>query len=530
MKNILIETLTPLHIGSGRILQSNTEYLYFQDSKTISIIDERKVLNIIGEENIEQWINIIEKGESLLTYLKKRIPDLLPYQTDKRLLKVKGGTNPSTGNSGIREHLFSGNGQPLLAGSSLKGAIRTAIFNQAILKKPYYAKQLNDFKEIVYRNKVKYKGVKLEKKYFGKDPNHDVFRLLRIGDAHFENTECILSETLNQTGTSYEMKHSVKQHIECIPAKQKTICRIQIPEDLIREIEKRSHVSEQMGAIESVKDINIVFSQIKSHTNQLLEKEIRKYENLHLPDEANEYVETLREIQSTNSMLSDDECIIRVGFGTGYLNMTGGWAIEQWKNIPNINYEEEMGYLGTEVRKNDRYNTFDLPKSRKMALGGIPLGYIKLSIVDAEQAEKIQAKIEKDRISSTTQRQVKEEQAIYLAMQKAKEFAYDEQQRLVNEAIAKEKEIVAARILEEAAKKPKMYDQALPKGKSILVDAIVCKSGKPNLTKVFIVGYEAKEFQLLGYTNPLDKGTVLIVKASTKKDGTIYEVVFDKEK
>lgn len=530
MKNILVETLTPLHIGSGRILQSNTEYLYFQDSKTISIIDERKILNIIGEENIEQWINIIEKGESLLTYLKKRIPDLLPYQTDKRLLKVKGGTNPSTGNSGIREHLFSGNGQALLAGSSLKGAIRTAIFNQAILKKPYHAKQLKDFKEIDYRNKVKYKGVQLEKKYFGNDPNHDIFRLLRIGDAHFENTECILSETLNQTGRGYEMKHSVKQHIECIPAKQKTICRIQIPDDLIREIKKRTQVSGQMGTIESVKDINIVFSQIKSHTNQLLENEISKYETLHLPNEANEYVETLKEIQSISSMLSDDECIIRVGFGTGYLNMTGGWAIEQWKNIPNIMYEEEMNYLGTAVRKNDRYNTFDLPKSRKMALGGIPLGYIKLSIVDAEQAAKIQSKIEKDRLLSATQRQEKEEQAISLALQKAKEFALNEQQRLTNEAIAKEKAIEEARFLEEEAKKPKMYDQALPKGKSILVDAVVCKSGKPNLIKVYIVGYKDKEFKLLGFTNPLDIDTTVIVKASTKKDGTVYEVVFVKEK
>lgn len=527
MKNILIETLTPLHIGSGRILQSNTEYLYFQDSQTISIIDERKVLNIIGEENIEKWVNIIEKGESLLTYLKKRIPDLLPYQTDKRLLKVKGGTNPSLGNSGIREHLFSGNGQALLAGSSLKGAMRTAIFNQTILNKPSYAKQLKDFKEIDYRNRVKYKGVQLEKKYFGKDPNHDIFRLLRIGDAHFENTECILSETLNQTGRGYEIKHSVKQHIECIPAKQQTICHIQIPEDLIREIKKRPQVSDQMGAIESIKDINTIFSQIKANTNQLLKKEINKYEVLDLPDGAIEYVDSLKEIQATCSMLSDKECIIRVGFGTGYLSMTGGWAIEQWKDIPNLNYKQEMENLGTAVRKNDRYNTFDLPKSRKMALGGIPLGYIKLSVIDTEQAKKIQAKIEKDRISNTNQRQVKEEQAISLAMQKAKEFAFNEQQRLVNEAIAKEKEIEEARILEEEAKKPKMYDHSLPKGKSVSVDAIVCKSGKPNLIKVFVVGYETKEFQLLRYTNLLETNTVLVVKVSTKKDGTIYEVVFE---
>ncbi len=530
MNYILIETVTPLHIGSGRTLQSNTEYLYFEESKTVSIIDERKVLSIIGEEYIEQWVNIIEKGSSLLAYLKKRIPDILPGQTDKRLLKVNGTTNPSLGNSGVREHLFSGNGQALLAGSSLKGAIRTAIFNQAILKKPSYAKQLKDFKETDNRNRVKYKGVQLEKKYFGKDPNHDIFRLLRIGDAHFDKTECILAETLNQTGKGYFMKDAVKQHIECIPVKQKAICRIQIPEDLIREINKRPLVSGQMSAIDLVKDVSVVFSQIKAHTNNLLTKEISKYEVLNLPDSAIEYVDSLKEIQATCSMLSDKECIIRVGFGTGYLNMTGGWAIEQWKDIQGINYHAEMEALGTAVRKNSSYNTFDLPKSRKMVLGGIPLGYIKLKIVDAAEAKKVQDTLDSERINNLRLRQESEAQLMSLAQQKAEEFALNEQQRLVDESIAQEKALEEAKRLAEEAKKPKMYEGALPKGKATLVDAIVLKSGKSNIIRVFVNGYESKEFPLLRYTNLLDKDTALVVKASTKKDGTIYEVIFDKVK
>jgi hypothetical protein len=32
------------------------------------------------------------------------------------------------------------------------------------------------------------------------------------------------------------------------------------------------------------------------------------------------------------------------------------------------------------------------------------------------------------------------------------------------------------------------------------------------------------------YTNHLEKDTVVVVKASTKKDATIYEVVFEKVK
>lgn len=486
MSHILVETLTPLHIGSGRILQANTEYLYFSEHKTVSIIDEAKILNVIGEENIEQWINLIEKGESLLDYLKKRSSGITPIETDKRTIKVKGNTNPNNGNSGIREQLFSGNGQALLAGSSLKGAVRTAVLNQAILKNPSFAYQLQIYKdEVSFTNKktqkketkINYSGVKLEKKYFGKDPNHDVFRLIRVADIHFNHTECILAETLNQLGNRFEMKNAVKQHIECIPQGQKSVGKIQIPNDLIKEIKKRPAIYNDTKGISDYASVTQLFRLINSFTKRQIEKEIAKFKPLDLPEGANNYIETLENLIENIDALNNDECIIRVGFGTGYLNMTGGWAIEQWKNIPNLNYEQEMENLGTAVRKNDKYNTFDLPKSRKMVLGGVPLGFIKLKQIDSSQANGWEKRLNDERLAIEKQRQLDFQKAQELSQQKAIEEAKAEAERLEKEEEEKQKE------------RTKVFEGKLKKG-SIINAEIIKVVGKVNTLKLYVANYD----------------------------------------
>lgn len=522
MNKILVETLTPLHIGSGRTLQSNTEYLYFNESKTVSIIDEHKVLKIIGEENIDIWVNIIEKGENLLDYLKQRSPskNIVPIQTHKRLLKLNGNSNPIVGKSGIiREQLFSGNGQPILPGSSLKGAVRTAIFNQAILKNPLFATRINDFKELGYNGKIKYKGGQLEKKYFGGDPNHDIFRLLRIGDTHFKQTECILAETLNEEGDTQKIKQSVQQHIECIPTNESALCSIQIPKDLFKEIEKRPSELSLMKGIDSVKSIPIIFTQINAHSKKHIEQEIKKYELLHLPPQANSYVEILKQLLESYQSLSDKQCILRVGFGTGYLSMTGGWAEEHWKYIPNINYQKEMDDLATTVRKTNEYNGMALPKSRKLVLGGIPLGFLKLTLLTEEAAVQWEAKAKRQSLDDEIKRLKEEKDALEQAEQQAKEAAIADAERLERERIEKEE-----------AKKPKMFEGKVKKGDIIDAEVTKVEGGKTATLKFYATGQDSNDNRKINY-NGIQVGQIIQVQVNNiAGNGFIVAVEFKKFK
>ena len=76
MRTVQIETLTPIHVGSGVELQSSFEYLHFKDENCLVIIDDAKVLDILGEENLPHWLACIEKKESLLKLLQTRKPNI----------------------------------------------------------------------------------------------------------------------------------------------------------------------------------------------------------------------------------------------------------------------------------------------------------------------------------------------------------------------------------------------------------------------------------------------------------------------
>lgn len=507
-QHVLVETLTPLHVGSGRMLQGNTEYLYFQNERMVAVVDEHKILGIIGEENLDRWIDIIGRGDNLLDYLSKRRPGVKPSDTSRRLLSVLGKRSPG-GNQTIREQIFSGNGQPILPGSSLKGAIRTAVLNALIRQNPTSARDIQSFKQVDEREDfrtgqlkrvVKYRGGSLEKKYTGQDPNHDVFRLLRIGDAHFEQTVCLLSETLNELGGStFEMKESVKQFIECIPTGAETIFRVQIPAELKARLNETKYreVADKIPNRNRI-EWTTLLSDINTNTKRLIQNEINRYQSQNLPEGAIEYLDSLKGMMTD---LQANQCVIRVGFGTGYLNMTGGWAEEQWRQVlPRDKFDAEMVDLSQAVRHDQRgkYDIWSqtLPKSRKMALGGVPLGFLKLTVFSESEFANWQSKT----AERETQKRLKVEIQRLAVEEVARVAAENEARQLVEERKAAEE-----------AKKPKLFEGPLKQGQEL--DAEIVKSGRPNKVKVYASGYESKEFDLIGYAGPEPIGKVIVVKA-----------------
>lgn len=480
MNNLLVETLTPIHIGNGRILQHNSDYFYFPESRQVCFVDDRKVVGIIGEENIETWISLVSKNESVLDYLKKRQVSLQPNDIGKRVINLKTKSNPSAGNSGIREQLSTGNKQPLLPGSSLKGAVRTAIFNSQIKQNPNAALDVSTYREI-RKGKVQFKGDRLEKSYLGKDPNHSVFRFLRIGDIHFEKTECWLTETLNELHGGLEMKNRVQQHVECIAPFQTALGRVHIPKDQINQIKKHSqhnHSDFPLKTIDSItQDLDQLFQLINQHSFELITKEIELYSKFNLPSGGEDYLDQLVSIQEKIKSVQPNECILRVGFGSGYLGMTGGWPIQLWQKLPNN--RRLMEELGTAVRRNDRYNHMRLPKSRKLTNQGIPLGYVRLTHLNEEQML------------------AWEQKSIHLQKEKLKleEFKRSqEKERALALQKELEEQLERERLALEQAKLPQWYEG--PISKNLHVDAEVIYSQKPNKVKLFIKGFESRLFDM----------------------------------
>ena len=474
-----ITTLTPVHVGSGTTYNRNIDFV--EEDGRIGIVDANKVAALIGNDKaaIDQWVNAIQKGTPLMEFLRinrgkkqVRIEDI----SERTCLVLESSASVST----LKEHVNTSFHDAFLPGSSLKGAIRTAIFSRLIIDNPTQAKNLSVYREerkdkiTKKAYSVDYKGVKLEKRYLGTDANHDILRLLRVGDAHFGETICLLAKTLNEVSDGHEIKINLTQLVECVPANAETICQFSIPDDLIRQIKlpRFQEIADKMRNLSQVETWIKVFELINAHTKLQIQKEITRYKSANLPNQAAQFLPFFEELKEQFGQLSDKECIVRVGFGTGYLSMTGGWALELWKHIPNFNYQIELEYLGKAVRKKGGYENMVLPKSRKIGYEGVPLGFIKISLLTLEEAKAWKNN------QSARQAQLEQQQA-----QAAEEAR-----------IKAEQAAEAARIAAEEAKKPKLYEGSI--GKNLEVDAEVVVSGKPNRVKVYVKGFEERQFEL----------------------------------
>ncbi|MEZ4851066.1 MAG: type III-A CRISPR-associated RAMP protein Csm5 [Bacteroidia bacterium] len=389
-----IKTLTPVHIGSGEELLGNYRFVYFPQEKCISVIDDGKVLQAIGEENLGAWISELDNQRSLLGYIQNiRKLNISPEDISQRILPMQGpGPNLQNGQKyhSIREQISSA-GRPCIPGSSLKGAIRTAILALYLDEDEdphFYNKKHN-----LTNRRKKFDDQNLQKRLIGKDPNHDLFRLLRVGDACFTHSECTLARSVNQKGKySWSFENRLQQYVEYIPAGEESeVCL-----SFAHFLEKIASQTKVLSG-GSFKDRNAsgqkyllfdgfhpqdlnpdekLFHYLNQHTKILIENEFAFWDGQRdYPSEVAVYLEKLEEIgEQLDEWIESkhtDQCIIRLGWGTGFKNITGDWQEEK---LPKNLVEALKKSFGP---RHPSYLPF--PKTRRMDYFGVPFGFVHIS-------------------------------------------------------------------------------------------------------------------------------------------------------
>ena len=374
---INIETLTPVHVGSGRKLMANSEFIIRpvrsketgEAIKKIGIIDEEKVLNIIGSDRIDEWINVIDKNGDLINLLKDAKADVgikdFALRTILLEKKEQGSENF------LKEQLFTSN-MPLIPGSSLKGSIRTAILNNILKKRE------TPFPDTIFtdrRNNLNDENIQHE--IFGKDPNNDIFRFIQIGDIHFTKSKTVALNLLNlnirHKGAEHDSSKSVLT--ECIPANEKASCRIKLALNhagmarIKAGIDKNHLVPENLAQL---------FNIINSHTLNLIDQEIDIWEDYSDSPDVENYIKELEWLKTNISELTEKSCIIRLGHGSGWRFMTGAWP--ESEKLVTAEMQEKI--INAARPRNHQYSEYIFPKSRRMDEQGELLGFIKLSAED----------------------------------------------------------------------------------------------------------------------------------------------------
>jgi len=366
MSKIKIRTITNVHVGSGEMLYLNNDFCIAKDSDghdVVGIIDPRKVMELIGVEHIGTWVLGIERKRPVEEIVRQYAPKAMVEDYSSRVIKLSSTKTTET----LKECIHDGLGRPFIPGSSIKGAIRTAVLASATAgMRPEHLNVLN--------GKGMPDASMMEKRLFGSDPNSDVFRFLHVGDAIFGElpTSAITMVNINEREKHSFWDTSKGQTIEALRIDDKTTFNLRIKLDAYRKC--NGVVGELPYCMSSVP---VLFDTINAHTFSLLKSEIDYWAELKDADETHKidaYIDECKKIKiEAEECESGKSCILRIGHGCGWRFITGAWT----ERSPL--FSEKI--VPAARPSSWKYTDYDFPKSRRVAAKDCSLlGFVKLTI------------------------------------------------------------------------------------------------------------------------------------------------------
>ena len=173
---LTVTTLTPLHIGTGNTLLRDFDYVT-HDGKTW-VINEDTLADLLADYGDD--LAKMAAGRPASELLRPE-----DFHADSPLFRYVLPGEPRSQNPGsvLQEQIKDPWDRPYIPGSSLKGALRTALFYAR------YGQRNLQFRVSDLGNNAKFAAQPLERNVFAKNvspgeaPNHDLLRALQIGDS-----------------------------------------------------------------------------------------------------------------------------------------------------------------------------------------------------------------------------------------------------------------------------------------------------------------------------------------------------------
>jgi CRISPR-associated protein Csm5 len=177
---VRIEALSPVHVGTGERLGRKS---FVSEGERVHVVDEHKLLAaVMASPHLQEtFVRFCEeRGTWLRDYLIRHaihVGEVAAYtaplmgERPREVLPFikMAGTPP----------------QPYLPGSSLKGALRSALLRSALLddEKLRAVAAARVREDMQARRKPKFPGLAVEREFFGPDQQHDLMRVLQIADS-----------------------------------------------------------------------------------------------------------------------------------------------------------------------------------------------------------------------------------------------------------------------------------------------------------------------------------------------------------
>lgn len=379
-KVIELEAISPIHIkgreidfGLGMVkLRPQDPYAY--------IIDQAKLVTFLAEKGlVDKYIEEFSdpnnfkaersKGSPLGNFLKKN----LKYLTKEDLVRISSGLTVS------RSPVYfirNGKDQIIIPGSSVKGALRTAVAYHVLKRKKeaeskWFKEEVTNIeRKLLSFLKIKDKkkrqkfresfAEEMIKKIFGPEPNTDLFRALKVFDGlpdRVPEIETVKLLCIDGKGKAYwgSRQRDVQIPCECLPQGTKIKLLLTLDQKVLKEIADSIHVPLPFTTLDELLQIAEEFATLQWS----YEKTLWDTVNTGID------VEFLRKFYTKNNGVD-----LRLGWGTGILGTT-----------VDLLFDEK---LRQDIRDMTTPRPGDpAPKSHRVIIRNdipkLPLGWIKFS-------------------------------------------------------------------------------------------------------------------------------------------------------
>lgn len=172
--NATIQTLSPLHIGDGVELRQDFDFVV-KGNRTYRLDEDAILLAKETKLKLDKNRRYLPPGNQL---------DEADFEKNEYFRYVLRGA-PRSGKTyaSMKSFIKDSKDRPYIPGSSLKGALRTALAWTG------WDEVKPKLDRAAVGNSKSWAGQPLERKLFGPDPNHDLLRALHVGDLSLPKRE-----------------------------------------------------------------------------------------------------------------------------------------------------------------------------------------------------------------------------------------------------------------------------------------------------------------------------------------------------
>lgn len=436
--NLEIEVLTPLSIGAGQ----EKDWVRGVDF----VVDKGRLYKLNLKKMIANGVDI----NDLTGYFASKNESGLKSKLAGKLDEVSDSSMPFPAETDNDVKAFVKNqlgGNPVLTGSSLKGAIRSVLFQ-------YLGGKSKDGKEV-----------------FGSSKDGDEFmRFIKISDAEFDETELVNTKVFNLQGDGNNWRGGWKHQMtkdgntftngtfrstgfntlyESLVPQQKGYASLMLSEKLYDNFAKHAqpHIKSAMKSPIMHNDISTLFAIINIHTQNYLLKEKVFFEKYHT-DRTDEIVASIDAL--LNQIPSDGSCcILKMSAGSGFHSITGDWLFDDYAQTGFWELGRNAGKKKYKSRKiaewNETLSLMGFIKLRQMSEAEVEDIETRRQQIAQQKEELRLAKIAEEKKAKETEEKAKQQQRekeekyaqlLANAEQLASEKRYREALDLCNEAKA----------------------------------------------------------------------------------------------